>query len=297
MKKRWLLNLGLLALVVGLATFLHLRPQQGSVAASKFEVSQIKLADLVAIKVDFPAQAPVSFERVDGLWRMTAPHKTRADQESVNRIAAVVAASSKEKFPATDLAKYGLDNPPVKLTLTGKQANYEFLFGTYNPVTEEQYILYNEAVYLVSGNYSEAARNQPIEMIDKAPLAPSEAKMVAGFDFSRLEQWADARMNLDFSAGKWETNVAKAKITQNEMNEWVDISWKQGRASAVELYTPNRKETHPSFEVKLKDGKKVHFDKISEAPELLLGRPDEGILYHFPNDVGFNMLNPPLNLK
>jgi hypothetical protein len=28
----------------------------------------------------------------------------------------------------------------------------------------------------------------------------------------------------------------------------------------------------------------------------LLGRADEGVLYHFSNDVGFTMLNPPLNL-
>jgi hypothetical protein len=297
MKKRWLLNLLLLVLVVGLATFLHLRPKQDTISEAKYEVSSIKLADLDAIKVDFPTQAPVSFERVDGLWRMTAPYKTRADQESVNRIAAVVAATSKEKFPATELGKYGLDSPQLKLRLVGKEGNYEFLFGTYNPVTEQQYMLYKDAIYLVTGNYSEAARTQPIEMIDKSPLTPAEVKLVAGFDFSRLEQWIETRMNLDMHEDKWETNLSKAHITQNEMNEWVDISWKQARAKAVELYTPNHKETYPSFDVKLKDGKKVHFDKISEAPELLLGRPDEGILYHFPNDVGFNMLNPPLNLK
>jgi len=40
----------------------------------------------------------------------------------------------------------------------------------------------------------------------------------------------------------------------------------------------------------------VHFDKIQESPELLLGRPDEGIIYHFPPDTGFTMLNPPVGL-
>ena len=32
------------------------------------------------------------------------------------------------------------------------------------------------------------------------------------------------------------------------------------------------------------------------TPELLLGRPDEGTLYHVPMDVGFTLLNPPINL-
>ena len=295
MKKRWLLNLVMLALVAGLVTFLYSRPKTENAAETKYEVSQLKLADITSAKVEFPAQAPVSFEKIDGLWRMTAPYKTRADQISVQRILAIIAATSKEKFPTNDLAKFGLDNPQLKLTLSGAGASNVFTFGTYNTVTEEQYVSFKDAIYLLSGSYSEAAKTQPIELVDKAPLKPSEAKQIAGFDFSRLEQWQDTRMNVDMTDGKWATNVAKAKITQNEMNEWLDFSWKQAQAKSVELYTPDHKETYPSLDVKLKDGKKVHFDKISEAPELLLGRPDEGILYHFANDIGFNMLNPPLN--
>jgi len=287
----------MLALVAGLVAFLYLRPKTETQAEAKHEVSHLKLADITLAKVEFPAQAPVAFERVDGLWRMLAPYKTRADQRSVQRILSIIAATSVEKFPATDLTKYGLDNPQLKLKLSSKTGDEVFIFGTYNPVTDDQYVTYKDSVYLLSGIYSEAARTQPIEMIDKAPLAPSEAKEIAGFDFAHLEQWEETRMNVDILDGKWTSNVTKAKITQNEMNEWLDFGWKQTEAKSVELYTPNRKETYPSFEVKLKDGKKVHFDKISEAPELLLGRPDEGILYHFANDVGFNMLNPPLNLQ
>jgi hypothetical protein len=102
---------------------------------------------------------------------------------------------------------------------------------------------------------------------------------------------------VDIAEGTWKTNAPKAKITQNELNEWLDFSWKQAQAKQVELYTPDRKITYPSFKVKLKDGTKVHFDKIQESPDLLLARPDEGLLYHFANDVGFTMLNPPLNIE
>lgn len=297
MKKRWILNLVMLSLVAGLVAFLYLRPKAQTQEEIKHEVSQLKLADITSAKVEFPTQAPTTFEMVDGLWRMTAPYKTRADQRSVQRILSIIAATSVEKFPITDLTKYGLDNPQLRLKLSGKTVNEEFIFGTYNPVTDDQYMAYKDGVYLLSGSYSEAAKTQPIEMVDKTPLTPNEAKQIAGFDFARLEQWEEARLQVDVANGKWATNAEKAKITQNEMNEWLDFSWKQAQAKSVELYTPNHKETYPSFEVKLKDGKKIHFDKISEAPELLLGRPDEGVMYHFANDVGFTMLNPPLNLQ
>ncbi len=297
MKNKWLLNLVLLAAVAGIVAFLYLRPQANTSAPSQHEVSTLKLADFTVIKVEFPTQAPTSFEKIDGLWRMTAPYKARADQMSVQRILAIIAAKSAEKFPAADLAKFGLDNSQLRLKLTKATGAEEFVFGTFNPVSEEQYVAYKDAVYLLPRTYAEAASTQPIELIDKNPLTQNEAKQITGFDFSHLEQWEEVRLNVDVADGKWKVNAPKAKPTQNELNEWLDFSWKQAQAKQVELYTPDRKTTYPSFEVKLKDGKKVHFDKIQEAPDLLLGRPEEGILYHFSNDVGFTMLNPPLNLQ
>ena len=297
MKKRWLLNLIMLAVVAGLVTFLYMRPQANNDAVLQHEVSTLKLADFAAIKVEFPAKAATSFEKVDGQWRMTAPYKMRADQLSVQRILSIIAAKSTEKFPVADMAKYGIDNPQLKLKLTNADGVQEFVFGTFNPVTEEQYVAFKDAIYLLPAIYSEAASTQALELIDKNALAKDEAKQIAGFDFSRLEQWAEARLQVEIADGKWKVNMPKAKITQNEMNEWLDFSWKQAQANKVELYTPDHKNNYPSFEVKLKNGKGVRFDKIQESPDLLLGRPDEGLMYHFNADVGFNMLNPPLNLQ
>jgi hypothetical protein len=297
MKNRWLLNLIMLAVVAGLVTFLYIRPQANNDAAPEYEVSTLKLADFTAIKVEFPTKAPTSFEKVEGLWRMTAPYKMRADQLSVQRILSIIAAKSADKFPTTDLAKYGLDNPQLRLKLTNTQGEQTFSFGTFNPVTEAQYVAFNDAIYLLSGVYAEAASTQALEMIDKNVLTKEESKQIAGFDFSRLEQWADVHLNVDIADGKWTVNAPKAKITQNEMNEWLDFSWKQAQSNKVELYTPASKNNYVSFDVKLKNGKYVRFDKIQESPDLLLGRPDEGLMYHFNSDVGFNMLNPPLNLQ
>lgn len=295
MKKRWILNLILLSVVASLVAFLYLRPKTEVAKASAYEVSHYKLAEFNAISVEFPTKAAVTFEKTDGLWRLTAPYKTRADQASVQRILAIVAANSAEKITTEDLGKFGLNNPSIKLKLVRDQNNAEvFLFGTYNPVTGEQYIAHRNTVYLVSSTYAEATSTQVIELIDKAPLKPTEK--VAGFNFSRLEQWEDAKLNVDLVDGKWKISIANAKPLQNELNEWLDYNWVHNLAKSVELYTPDRKTTYPSFEVKLADGQKIHFDKIQESPDLILGRPDEGLKYYFPQDVGFVMVNPPLNL-
>ena len=46
-----------------------------------------------------------------------------------------------------------------------------------------------------------------------------------------------------------------------------------------------------------KGNKKLTFYRIEESPELLLFRKDEGLLYHFPSDLGFTMLNPHVQQK
>ena len=297
MKNRWLVNLVMLALVAGLVTFLYLRPKADTSSQITHEVTALKLADFNAIKVEFPTQAATTFEKVDGLWRMTAPYKTRADQLSVQRILSIIAAKTPNKFAATDMEKFGLSKPQLRLKLSGAAGAEEFIFGTFNNVTDEQYVAYKNNVYLLPASYAEAATTQPIELIDKNLLSQTEAKQIAGFDYAHLEQWEDIALQLDMADGNWKTNATKAKITQNELNEWLDFSWKQAQSKKVELYTPDRKITYPSFKIKLKDGTKVHFDKIQESPDLLLGRPDEGLMYSFANDIGFNMLNPPLNIK
>ncbi|MDP1657771.1 MAG: DUF4340 domain-containing protein [Methylotenera sp.] len=305
MKKRWLLNLVMLCVVAGLVSFLYLKPKQTADQEAIYEVSSYKLGEFNAVSVEFPTKAAVTFEKADGFWRLTAPVKMRADQASVQRILSIIAAKSKEKitkdkpadskFDSADLEKFGLNNPSVKLKLFRDKTNVEeFAFGTHNPLTDDQYVLHRNAVYLIANFYAEAASTQVIELIDKAPLKPTEK--VAGFDFSHLEQWEESKFHLDLVDGKWKASIAAAKPQQNELNEWLDYSWVHNPARSVEFYTPDRKVIYPSFEIKMADGSKVHFDKIQESPDLLLGRPDEGLIYNFPSDAGFTMLNPPINL-
>ncbi|MDP8568784.1 DUF4340 domain-containing protein [Methylophilus aquaticus] len=297
MKKRWLVNLLMLLLVVGIATFLHLKPQHEAVS-NMVEISTLKMGGFDAVKAEFPTKAPTIFEKHNGYWVMRKPYAARADQLSVQRVLSIIAATTATKLPLKDAAKYGLDQPSLKLTLSGSQGTHVFSFGTFNPVTEEQYVGYQNQVFLLSGQYGEAAATQAIEMVDKVPLASAERKQLAGFDLAHLEQWEENALKVQLgNDGKWTANDPKAKPTQNEMNEWMDFSWVQAQAKSVEFYTPDRKQTYPSFEVLLRDGKKVHFDKMQESPEYLLARPDEGIIYHFANDAGFTMVNPPVNIK
>lgn len=303
MKKRWLLNILLLLVVASLVAFLYIRPKPEDVASDEFEVSAFKLAEFNQVNIHFPARSAVKFAKVDGFWRMQAPHDTRADQASVQRILSIIAAKTKTKilpkanqqFSQDEQEKFGLKNPRIKLNLVRADGSEEtFLFGTFNPITDEQYVEHAKAIYLLPVNYAEAASTQVIELVDKAPLQPQEK--ISAFDFSHLEQWEASRLKMKLLDGKWDVSIKKAQPTQNELNEWVAYFWEQSQAQSVKFYQPDLREQHPHLTVIMKDGKRVKFDKLQESPNLLLARPDEGIIYQYPADEGFTMLNPPINM-
>ena len=295
MKSRWLINIGLLLLV--LITFFYSWTifQKEPVESIRFELSKFKLSDFNELKIDFPSRISTHFKIVDNHWRMLSPHKARAEELYVYRILSVLATSSLEKLSSDDLSKYGLDQPNLKITFLGNNLKAVFLFGTYNPINEDQYVLYKDNVFLISGGFSETAAFMPTELIEKNPIAKSEK--IKSFNFSRLEQWQDSRLKLNNINNAWNVEGKNLLITQSDVNEWYEMTWKNIPAKSVKPYKMDERIGYKSFDIVLKDNKKLTFYKIEESPELLLFRKDEGLLYHFPSDLGFTMLNPHVQQK
>ena len=290
MKNKWLINIILLVMVLSISLFLFLKPTKIK-QTKQFSISTFNLSDFDSIKIDFPSRASVIFKKSTESWDMIEPVKGRADQFSVKKIISIVATSSSEKLPSNDLAKYGLDKPTMKLKLIHKGQEEEFIFGTYNSVTEDQYLLYKENVYLISGSYSEAAATQPIELIDKLPLTKSEE--IKYFDFSRLEQWQSKRLKVTRNNNEWSANEG-SQFKQNEMAEWFDMTWVKNPAKSVEKSSIDLRVPYKSFDIHTIDGKKITFLRLQESPETKLYRVDEGLLYNFGSDIGFTMMNPPI---
>ncbi len=292
MRARWLLNLFLLLLVAGIGLFIYLRPPPEEGGPVTYKLTEIRPDTVSRISVELPARAPVQLEKRDGNWYMTQPHEARASAAYAGQVLKLLHASSSDRFPAEDLARFGLDQPRLRLSL----GEAEFSFGTFNPVTSQQYVAHAGFVYLVDTVYGELAATQPLEMLDKNLLGPLEH--IAGFDFSRLEQWEQSGLALERDGDHWKvTTEGPAKPDQNELREWFAGYWAHPAALAVEPYKPEPREQYPSFKVKLQDGRVVHFDKLQESPQLLLARPDEGLLYRLRADIGFVLLNPPVGFK
>ena len=296
MKSRWLINIGLLLIVLVAFFYSWTIFQKEPVVSSRFELTKFKLSDFNELKIDFPSKISTHFKIIDNNWRMISPHNARADEFYVYRILSLSAASSLEKLKTDDLSKYGLDQPNLKITFLGDGLEEQFLFGTYNPINEDQYVLYKDNVYLISGGYSETSSFMPVELIDKNPIAKFDK--IKSFDFSRLEQWQDSNLRLNYTNNNiWSVKSKNLSIIQADVNEWFEMTWKNIPAKSVEPYKMNERLGYKSFDIVLNNNQKLTFYRIQESPELLLFRKDEGLLYHFPSDLGFTMLNPHVQQK
>jgi hypothetical protein len=290
MYNRWSINLILLIAVIAISLFVFRNQESSYIEEERFSISDLKLSSFQKINIYFPSRAETKFRLSDVGWVMEKPFKARADELYVYRILALLATTSPIKLGNESLDKYGLKNPSLRIVFSNKTFKEEFLFGTYNAVTEDQYMFYKNNIFLVSGGFSETASFVPEELIDKKSIASYEK--VKSYNFSRLEQWQEDRLELNYSNGQWSAKGEKMAVNQDEMNEWFDLTWRKPTAIAVEPFKMDPRVGYKSFDLTLKSGKKIIMYRIQEHPELKLYRSDEKLLYRFPSDLGFTMLNP-----
>ncbi|MEK9771396.1 MAG: DUF4340 domain-containing protein [Nitrosomonadales bacterium] len=294
MLKKWLLLIFLFLIVVSIAIFAFLSDNKKN-TFDGYEVSNYRLSDFEEVIVDFPSKAATSFKKINNYWYQTKPFQTRADQKSVLKLLSIFAAKSNEKLDSLQLEKYGLDKPVMKITFIKQNDRKVFTFGSYNPVTEQQYVLFENNIFILDGVYSEIASYAPVELIDKKPLATFEK--IKRYDFSRLEQWQENFLQLVNNDDQWSAEGKKINFDSSNLMEWFLETWNSTMAKSVEPYKFDARIGYKSFDIFLEDNKKITFYRIQESPEMLLYRNDEGLLYHFPQDIGFTMLNPTIEHK
>lgn len=274
MKSRILLNLALAALVAALILLVWLKPKP--VAQAEFKLSTLASASVNRIAIENAGQPAIVLERKLSGWRLSAPFQARAEGTAVERLLEILTAASLQRFPATDLGRFQLDPPLLRLTLNDQ----EFSFGTQNALTGEVYVATHGGVHLVAPGYLAHALKMPADFAARALLIEDEKP--AGFEF------ADLKLSQN-SAGKWTTTPAIPDWSQDDINRWVD-EWRHASSLVTQPYdgTPALE----SFTLRLVNGKRIPCKILRREPELVILREDENLQYHFPVGVGKRLLNP-----
>ena len=281
--RSWLSLLALLVAVAGLAAWLLVEREENrdkTYAASPLksaEVTRVALARRVTAPGSAPAMDRITMEKRDGQWRITAPIEARAEASALERLLSVLEARSAVRYPATDLARYGLDAPIATLTADERTVAY----GSINPTTREQYLLADNQVLVVPLAYAAALPRTIDALLSKALFAPDEKQPVR-FDLPDF--------TVALAEGTWAVAPISNDAGADERNAWID-AWRN--ASALTVSRGELRSSTETVKVTLKDGREITLGVAQRTPDVVLVRHDERVAYHFFADAGRRLLAPP----
>jgi hypothetical protein len=211
-------------------------------------------------------------------WYLARPFEGRADRSQVERLLELASASSKEKLAATDLARFDLDRPSLTVTLEDQR----FAFGTVNPLSQEQYVLAGDGVYLLSSFYSSLVPQKAERLLTHSLFLGGESPVAFALPGARIE----------LQDAKWVRRPATGaeQPSQDDFSRWVD-GWRF--ASSLLTQRAGAKAAAEHVEVRLADGRTLRLGVLQKQPELILVRPDEKLQFHFSGEMGRRLLTPP----
>lgn len=276
MKRGWAVNLLLLIGVIGLGVYAFHKSKEPK--EPSFKLSMLSPSAVKTIVVEPRSDPAYRLERRGELWFLAAPMEARADQSQVQRVLDLLSASSKEKLGATDLQRFDLTAPVLKVVIDGQT----FAFGSTNPLTQDQYVATGDAVYLVSTYFASLVPKQADRMLTHRLF--SEKEIPVGFAFKGF--------SVEQKEGKWTLTPPaqqSERPSQDDLNRWAD-EWRYASSLATRAWSG--KPGHDLVRVKLSDGKTIPFTVVQTTPELILARADEKLQFQFSGEMSRRLLQP-----
>lgn len=280
MKKRWLLNLSLLAFIAALIVLVKFQPGRSGEGGTPAPLLDLQATTVQAVRVARGGE-DIRLSRAGESWRITAPVRARADGIRVDALLRLATVAPRARFAASaeSLAQYGLAQPQATVWLD----QTEIRIGAAHALDDLHYVGYGSEVLLVPG----------------AAVRPALQSQTAFFSTHLLD---DGRKPVAFELpafsveqvdGVWTLKPANADVSNDQINQFVD-EWRYARALSVTRHAGPR--LRPSVRVRYASASEaapgtLHIAILARKPELVLYRADEGLAYHFPAETGDRLLS------
>lgn len=147
MRTRWLVNLLLLILVIGLVALMRWELKQERHAATLTGLLPERITEISLERPDLPAIRLV--RETDG-WSMKTPYEIRADAARIGELVGIATTPVYRSLPKSAGAqRLGLDADSPRLTLNGLVLS----FGDTDPIEQHRYVAIGEQVHLIGDGF------------------------------------------------------------------------------------------------------------------------------------------------
>jgi hypothetical protein len=282
LKRRWLLNAGLLLLIAALVWAVMQRSEQKKDTPAP-PLTALSAGAISHIRIERPEQPDIALEKTGEEWKLTAPQPARANRFNVEALLGTLSAPGMTRFPAVagELGKFGLDRPQSRIQYE-KEA---IAFGAVHPLNNQVYVLYKNEVVLIPAHHLSAATYPYTNFIDSR-LLEADRRLVA----LRLPGFS-----LTLEDGVWRRRPPDKKLTSDQINDFTS-EWQNARALGVEKYSGQRAIGEIDVTT-TREGKSenLRLGILATHPDFVLHRQDENLEYHFTEETGKRLLNLSVN--
>ena len=200
------------------------------------------------------------------------PFKFKANPNRIESILSLLTTKSykKLKLDEVDIAQFDLRDPRVILTLN----NYEFSFGTTNPIDQKRYILFGQEIYLTN-DFLFPQLMVSFEFFLETKLLPDNINITS----IKFPEYEIQKNENKWTSTKKDHNKEKIK----------DLVSKWEKATALSINKYEKKDNEGIISILRSSGERINFAIIETEPYLILAREDIGIQYNMGSDNTHNM--------
>ena len=265
LSRRWLVNIALILLILGLA-LLGFQLEDQATRKSTPPISQLIPAEIHNIDIQY-GDLRLGLKRSALGWNLESPIRWPAYDDNVKRLLSIVKFESKALGDASevDLESLGLLQPTAILSFDGIQ----FSFGTTNNIGGRRYLRVDSKLYLLPDVYLAFIGQGVAGLVDRRLLPPDFQ-----VDSLRLPEF---EISLGDN-GLWRTDH-DIQLPQSRLIQLME-NWQGLQATSIRRYNLNAMPRE-LIEARLQSGEVIEFLLLSIAPEIILAQPETGLQYHF----------------
>ncbi len=246
-------------------------------------LAPVKSTAITAITITRPGRPTIRLHQTAGHWQLVQPFKARAARFRVEALTDIVDVRPHDRFaaPSRPLGAFGLAPPQAIVTLNHRR----ILIGRRRPFGDLRYVLIGHTIALV-----------PAEIIHPRRLTSDSflSTRLLG-DHIHPVSFSLPDLTVTRHDGIWHATPSPAQVSNDRINGFVD-AWRYARALSVTRYhgaaVTGRVVIHYHERGTSKTPARhtLVIDILTTHPELVLLRPDQGLEYHFPQEIGERLL-------
>jgi len=269
MNNRSILNIVLLCIVLVLIFIVVFQSGEQDEEAS---LTELHSSDINEISISLPYKESVVLVREAAGWKITEPIEARANPLRIEMLLQLAAARSYARYPAQSLElKHYQLAPPLGSIRFNQQSLF---FGGVEALNRRRYVLSGESVQLIAERYFYQTMVTLPALLDPAIL-PFDAEL------NRIELPSYSVTHSD--EGVWTMDDSELPLI-DDVNAFVK-NWQQAKAARITPYN-NNDVANGLIKASLSDGRLLEFELLQTHPELILGRRDLAMRYHFEAQQG-----------